>query len=183
MHFDPYYQWLGIPAKDQPANHYRLLGVELFEDNLDVIERASDRQTFHVQKYQTGQHAQHAARLLCELDAARLCLLDVNQKQKYDEQLRTESGDVDESLDDLLPPRVSPSTGPDQPAIVQPNRIGTSDGRVGIQPALEIRGTSVGRLRRTQVPLWKQPSLRWLAAGTVAVLLIVALVTFLARDQ
>lgn len=27
--FDPYHQWLGIPPKDQPPNHYRLLGVSL----------------------------------------------------------------------------------------------------------------------------------------------------------
>jgi hypothetical protein len=26
--FDPYYHWLGIAPKDQPPNHYRLLGVE-----------------------------------------------------------------------------------------------------------------------------------------------------------
>ena len=29
--FDPYHKWLGIPPQDQPPNHYRLLGVELFE--------------------------------------------------------------------------------------------------------------------------------------------------------
>ena len=29
--FDPYYTWPGIPPKDQPPNHYRLLGVERFE--------------------------------------------------------------------------------------------------------------------------------------------------------
>lgn len=23
--FDPYHKWLGIPPKDQPPNHYRLL--------------------------------------------------------------------------------------------------------------------------------------------------------------
>ena len=26
---DPYHRWLGIQPKDQPPNHYRLLGVEL----------------------------------------------------------------------------------------------------------------------------------------------------------
>ena len=42
--FDPYHVWLGINAKDQPPNHYRLLGIELFEANLDVIQSAADRQ-------------------------------------------------------------------------------------------------------------------------------------------
>ena len=36
--FDPYYQWLGIPPKDQPPSHYRLLGIEEFESNPEVIE-------------------------------------------------------------------------------------------------------------------------------------------------
>ena len=26
--FDPYHKWLGIPPKQQPPDHYRLLGVE-----------------------------------------------------------------------------------------------------------------------------------------------------------
>ena len=38
--FDPYHQWLGIPAAEQPPNHYRLLGVPLLESDLDVIEVA-----------------------------------------------------------------------------------------------------------------------------------------------
>jgi hypothetical protein len=29
--FDAYHRCLGIPPKDQPPNHYRLLGLELFE--------------------------------------------------------------------------------------------------------------------------------------------------------
>jgi hypothetical protein len=28
--FDAYYQWLGISPKDQPPNHYRLLGIDVF---------------------------------------------------------------------------------------------------------------------------------------------------------
>ncbi len=41
--FDPYHKWLGIPAKDQPANHYRLLGLDLFEADAEVIESAAMR--------------------------------------------------------------------------------------------------------------------------------------------
>ena len=36
--FDPYYKWLGIPPQDQPPHHYRLLGIELFEPDRDVID-------------------------------------------------------------------------------------------------------------------------------------------------
>ena len=40
--FDPYRKWLGIPVQDQPPNHYRLLGIELFEADPDVISNAAD---------------------------------------------------------------------------------------------------------------------------------------------
>ena len=40
--FDPYHKWLGILPKDQPPHHYRLLGLETFEDDLQVIEAAAD---------------------------------------------------------------------------------------------------------------------------------------------
>ena len=40
--FDPYHKWLGIPPKDQPPNHYRLLGIELFESDPEVIDMAAE---------------------------------------------------------------------------------------------------------------------------------------------
>ena len=40
--FDPYYQWLAIPSKDQ-AEPLRLLAVELLESNTDVIANAADQ--------------------------------------------------------------------------------------------------------------------------------------------
>ena len=39
--FNPYHRWLGIPPKDQPPNLYRLLGIELFEDDPAVIRSAA----------------------------------------------------------------------------------------------------------------------------------------------
>ena len=38
---DPYYRWLGIPTGEQPPNHYRLLGIQLFEKDPDVMENAA----------------------------------------------------------------------------------------------------------------------------------------------
>jgi hypothetical protein len=35
--FDPYHKWLGILPKDQPPHHYRLLAIEPFESDPDVI--------------------------------------------------------------------------------------------------------------------------------------------------
>ena len=39
--FDPYWEWLEIPAEDQPPSYYRLLGLEDFEDDLAAIDAAA----------------------------------------------------------------------------------------------------------------------------------------------
>ena len=85
--FDPYHVWLGIPPKDQPPHHYRLLGLDKFEADAGVIENGADRQMAHLRRLQTGKHAQLAQKLLNEISAARLCLLDTDRKFAYDEQL------------------------------------------------------------------------------------------------
>ena len=54
---DPYHKWLGIPPEEQPANHYRLLGVPQFESDADVIETAAERQTGFLRTFQTGPRA------------------------------------------------------------------------------------------------------------------------------
>lgn len=87
--FDPYHKWLGISPKDQPPNHYRLLSIELFESDPDVIEGAADRQMAHVRTFQTGRHSQQSQQLLNELAAARICLLDPAKKAEYDRRLKS----------------------------------------------------------------------------------------------
>ena len=87
MPFDPYYQWLGIPPEEQPADHYRLLSVPRFTPDLDVIENAVDRQMAHVRTFQGGKHSEASQRLLNELAAVRVCLLNADQKAAYDAQL------------------------------------------------------------------------------------------------
>ncbi|MEZ6057347.1 MAG: hypothetical protein R3C01_11655 [Planctomycetaceae bacterium] len=88
--FDPYHVWLGIPAKDQPPNHYRLLGIELFEDNADVIDAAAMRQTSYLRGMSSGEHRRESQQILNEVSAARRCLLDAARKEAYDEELRNE---------------------------------------------------------------------------------------------
>jgi hypothetical protein len=86
--FDPYYKWLGIPPKDQPPNHYRLLAIDLFESDAEVIDAAANRQMAYVQQRATGEHTALSQKLLNELSAARLCLLDPKKRGTYDLQLR-----------------------------------------------------------------------------------------------
>ena len=88
--FDPYRKWLGIPPKDQPPNHYRLLGIAHFEDDPDVIENAATRQMVHIRTYQAGKNGPLSQRILNELTAAKLCLLQPTKKSAYDASLREE---------------------------------------------------------------------------------------------
>jgi hypothetical protein len=86
--FDPYYKWLAIPSHEQPPNFYRLLGIELFEEDADVIAAAADRQMVHIKSFAAGRYASHSQRLLNELAEARICLLNWERKSRYDRQLK-----------------------------------------------------------------------------------------------
>lgn len=86
--FDPYHKWLGISPKHQPPDHYRLLGLGHFETDGDVIDMAAARQLAHVRTFQNGPQGPKTHKLLNEIAAARLCLLDPSRKQVYDRQLR-----------------------------------------------------------------------------------------------
>lgn len=85
--FDPYHKWLGIPPKDQPPNHYRLIGIDLFETDVDVIDTAANKQMTYLHGCSTGEHSAFAEKILNEIAAVRLCLLDPKQKAEYDEPL------------------------------------------------------------------------------------------------
>ncbi len=87
--FDPYHKWLGIPPAEQPPNHYRLLGVTLFESDLDVIANAADQRIGHVRAFQIGKHSDESQRILKAISAARVCLLNADKKAEYDARLRS----------------------------------------------------------------------------------------------
>ena len=86
--FDPYHKWLGIAQEERPPTHYRLLGLNPFESDPDVIEAAADRQMTYLQEVSQGSKAALAQRLLTELAEARICLLNREKKLVYDAGLR-----------------------------------------------------------------------------------------------
>ena len=97
--FDPYHKWLGIPPKDQPPNHYRLLGITLFEADREVIEATANRQMSYLQELSSGaEQIDEAQKLLGEVSRARICLLDAEKKNEYDAQLREELRDANEEF-------------------------------------------------------------------------------------
>lgn len=88
--FDAYHKWLGISPKDQPPNHYRLLAIDEFECDPDVIADAAEQRTVHVRSYALGKYTDLSQRILNEIAAAKVCLLNADKKARYDEQLRRE---------------------------------------------------------------------------------------------
>ena len=86
--FDPYFEWLGIPPKHQPPNHYRLLNLDLFEQDVPLIAAAAQRVTARLHDVPPGTHDDAARRVLKEVMAAGSCLLDEDSKAAYDKKLR-----------------------------------------------------------------------------------------------
>ncbi len=101
MSFDPYYEWLGIPPDEQPADHYRLLGVRRFEANLNVIETAAERQMLLLKTRQNGPHSELTQQLMNEVSSSRICLLNARRKSEYDAKLRSR---VDSQTAPVPPP-------------------------------------------------------------------------------
>lgn len=111
--FDPYRRWLGIAPHEQPPHHYRLLGIALFEDDPDVIEGAADRQMAHVRTFQSGKYGVLSQRILNELAAAKVVLLNPEKKSAYDAQLH-------EQLAEPAPPSIAEPPAPAPPEASSP---------------------------------------------------------------
>lgn len=86
--FDPYFKWLGIPPNERPIDFYRLLGVQHFESDPDVIANATDQRTAQIKGFLAGDHPKAAQRILNEIASARICLLAPETKAEYDKKLQ-----------------------------------------------------------------------------------------------
>ena len=142
--FDPYYKWLGIPPKDQPPHHYRLLGIELFETDREVIDAAANRLMGYLKDLAVGDEGAHSQHLLNEIARARLCLLNKKKKAGYDDQLREKlqsegtleqearkppaKGPPPKVSKRSVPPPAAPPSGATPPATAEPPAFPTPDG-------------------------------------------------------
>lgn len=131
--FDPYHLWLGIPPKDQPPTHYRLLGLEQFEANPDVIANAADQRMAHIRSFQMGKHSARSQMILNEIAAARVCLLNADKKRAYDELLREQAA--------ALPPvslsEAAPEITPVDEGIVDIFKFESPRPRSSVRPRIE----------------------------------------------
>lgn len=86
--FDPYALWLGIPANEQPAHYYRLLGLALFENNPAAIAANADQRLQYLANMAQTEYAPYANQLYQEVAYAKAYLLDPNLKAQYDPWLQ-----------------------------------------------------------------------------------------------
>ena len=71
---------VGHIAKDQPPHFYRLLAIDLFESDADVISAAADKQMAFIRSFQTGKNSRFSQKILNEIASARICLLNKAKK-------------------------------------------------------------------------------------------------------
>jgi len=128
--FDPYYTWLGIPPAEQPANHYRLLGVRDFEENLDVIQNAADQRMAYIRTFQSGKRASISQKILNEIATSQAVLYSAEKRAAYDTKLRaTQAQAASAKVETPLAPPVTPL--PPQP-------------RASHGPAVPMQGPGAG---------------------------------------
>ena len=157
MSFDPYHRWLGIPPGEQPPNHYRLLGIAPLEDNPDVIESAADRQMGHLRNHQSGKHSALSQKLLNEVAAAKVCLLNPGKKAEYDSRLR-------EQIEAAERPTAAEAAEPLEPGLAKLFEKTTH--------APTVSSKAGRRVKPTQL---------WAGAGIVALGLVAVVVVVLIR--
>jgi hypothetical protein len=82
--------WLGITDADWPPDHYRLLGLEIGEPNIQRIEEQVHGRLEAVRRYQLT-NPELVTEAMNRLAQAFVCLTDPAAKQAYDLDLRGES--------------------------------------------------------------------------------------------
>jgi hypothetical protein len=83
-----YQNWLGIREDEQPPTLYRLLALNVFESDKELIANAADSRIGYVRQFQTSENASVAGQILNELARAQIILLNPQKKAAYDAQLR-----------------------------------------------------------------------------------------------
>ena len=139
--FDPYHRWLGISPKDQPPNHYRLLGIDLFEDDQEVIRDAAERQTGHVRRYQLGRHMALSQKILNEIAAASAVLGTLSRRTSTTKA----SGSLCNSSKRLRrPPPLAPIPSPVSAVVPPPSPAAGRQPPVQVAPPAPLPIVPVG---------------------------------------
>ena len=116
---DPYFDWFKIPKDLRPPNYYELLGLKQFESDPAKISAAVEQRASFLQDINSGPNTAIAQRILNEVAAAKICLLDENKRDAYDESLLDLSSLTEEPEPPAVakPPRANTATAANTPAV------------------------------------------------------------------
>ncbi len=85
---DLYQDWLEIPARRLPPNHYALLGIDDFESDEEVIEAAAKTRSAYLHQIASGPQRKIVQEMLGQVAIARRTLMSVEAREEYDQSLR-----------------------------------------------------------------------------------------------
>jgi hypothetical protein len=146
---------LGIPPRDQPPHHYRLLGIELYEGDPEVIEAAAERHSTYLQAVASGPQVAESQRLLNEISAARRCLLTAAQKSAYDAKLREKLAAAETpSSTNVTPPPVSAKSPSPAEAKLPQFDIGEPATRAAATKPKPAKPAATPSNRRRKTAVW-----------------------------
>ena len=169
--FDPYSEWLGIPPEEQPADHYRLLGIEQFESDTKLIKKAAEAKIEFLRTFQLGKRFSFSQKLMAEVASARVCLLNSEKKAAYDAQLRGHS----ESAQEKAP------VGPPTPQMIKEPFV-EEPSKVFGEIATDNRTSRMRRQLRGKSSANKTSQRTLAVAGLITAVLILIGVIFWAQE-
>lgn len=184
--FDPYEKWFKIPPKEQPPDHYRLLGIERFEGDTSVIDEAAEARAAFLHDVATGPQIALTQRLLNEVATARLCLTDAEKKADYDAQLQQPRKAAKKEIPEatVVQPPTRPKAIPMAQPIPPPQSVPKNEFAVvtndQVSPAVPARGSVAQRAAASPT---KRIQPVWLAAGGGAAVVLVVIVVAIAASS
>jgi|GEM_PF-3057992 len=89
-------KWFAIKPHEHPVTLYRLLGLQDFEEDADVIDAAADQRMLFLRQKTGGNQSMVAQKLLNQVSKARTILNNPKNRAAYDNKLRghTKPGEV-----------------------------------------------------------------------------------------
>ena len=141
--FNPYHAWLGLDRSITKPNYYQLLGINPQERDAGRIAAAAQRAATRVRGFRPGSRSAEWARVLDEIDAARLCLADPVKRADYQRQQTAAGGPAARSFSRPAPRGTQPiAPTPTRPAATQPRAVPMSAPRP--QSASQPEGVPMG---------------------------------------
>jgi len=135
MTYDPVRELIGIGCDPADCDHYRLLGLPAFVDDVAQIDRAYENRYASIRRYEVGAYGDQATALMKEVSNAYTCLRNPESKQRYDAELLTRL-QRDETDSDLAAARGTVFDSSDsQPADVLPAEVTNEAPRPGVDGA------------------------------------------------